>query len=205
MNSSPQHDRICHDLVSQGWTVIDGYFEPELIKLLADECHRQQQLGLLQAARIGRLEQNRAAESIRGDQIRWLESGMAPCIDQFLAQIEALRSLFNRRLYLGLEECENHFAYYPAGAFYRKHLDRFQNSDSRVISSVLYLNPDWSSEHGGELRLHLEEDRYEDIEPVANRLVLFISAQILHEVLPTTVERMSLTGWFRRHGIESSV
>lgn len=195
-----QHrDQICHDLVTHGCTFIDDFFEPELIGLLAHECHLQQQLGLLQVASVGQEKQNMVEKSIRGDQIRWLEPGMAPCVDQFLAHIETLRIFFNRRLFLGLEECENHFAYYPAGAFYQKHLDRFQRSDSRVISSVLYLNPAWQPEHGGALRIHFDE-HYEDIEPVSNRLVLFISAQILHEVLPTTTERLSLTGWFRRKG-----
>lgn len=199
MKLRPHRDRICHELVTQGWTVLDDFFEPELIRLLAHECQLQYQLGLLNVAGVGRADQHVVEKSIRGDQIRWVEPGMAPWVDQFLAHIEELRQFFNKRLFLGLEESENHFALYPEGAFYQKHVDRFQHSDSRVISSVLYLNPAWQTEHGGELRLHLK-DSHEDIAPIANRFVLFISAQIVHEVLPTTVERLSLTGWFRRNG-----
>ena len=198
MKLNLHRERICHELVTQGWTVLDNFFGPDLIGLLAHECQLQYQLGLLKVAGVGRADQQVVEKSIRGDQIRWLEPGMAMCVDQYLGHIEELRKFFNKQLFLGLEECENHFALYPAGAFYQKHIDRFQRSDSRVISSVLYLNPAWEPEHGGELRLHFP-NRYEDIEPVANRLVLFISAQILHEVLPTTVERLSLAGWFRRN------
>jgi len=199
MNLIKHRERICNDLVTQGWTVVDNFFEPDLIRLLAHECRLQYQLGLLKEAGIGREQQHQMEKTIRGDQIRWLEPDMADCVDHYLAHVDTLRKFFNKQLFLGLEECENHFAFYPEGAFYHKHLDCFKSSDSRVISSVLYLNSDWKPEHGGELRLHFE-DGHEDIEPIANRFVMFISAQILHEVLPTAAERLSLTGWFRRNG-----
>lgn len=198
MPSPVQHERICNDLVNQGWSVVDNFFDPELTRLLANECRQLATAGKFSPAGIGRAEHRTIDNVIRGDQIGWLEAGMAPGVDRFLGHIEELRIFFNRQLFLGLEDVENHFAVYPKGAFYQKHLDRFQHSDSRVISSVLYLNQNWQSEHGGQLRLHLD-DGVEDIEPIANRLVLFISAQIVHEVLPTEVERLSLTGWFRRH------
>jgi len=190
-------ERICDELVSQGWTVIDDFFEPDLIAQLTAECREQQRSGLLHQAGTGRADGHAVDTKTRGDQIRWLESGMSPAVDHYLACLEELRQYFNRRLYLGLQDSEHHFAFYPPGSFYTKHLDRFRQDDSRVVSSVLYLNADWRAGHGGELRLDLGES-HEDIEPVANRFVLFISAQIVHEVLPTHAERMSLTGWFKR-------
>jgi SM-20-related protein len=38
----------------------------------------------------------------------------------------------------------------------------------------------------------------QDISPVGSRTVVFLSADMLHEVLPATRDRLSLTGWFRR-------
>ena len=38
--------------------------------------------------------------------------------------------------------------------------------------------------------------------PQAGTLALFLSADMPHEVLPATRERLSLTGWFRRRGNE---
>jgi SM-20-related protein len=35
-----------------------------------------------------------------------------------------------------------------------------------------------------------------DISPIGGRLVMFLSDTFYHEVLPTSKDRMSLTGWF---------
>ena len=204
MNLIEPSDRICDELISNGWTVLDHFFEPDLIVQLNAECRQQHRQGLLKNAGTGRAAQFAVQQSLRSDQIRWLEPGMSQAVDRYLAQMNGLREFFNRQLYLGLQEFENHFAFYAPGAFYQKHLDRFQHEDSRVLTSVLYLNPVWKPGDGGELRLHLENGA-RDIEPVANRLVLFISEQILHEVIPTGVERLSLTGWFKRNAFNGKL
>jgi len=66
---------------------------------------------------------------------------------------------------------------------------------------VVYLNPGWLPEHGGALRLHPQGRHTEDIAPLGSRLVLFLSADMLHEVLPATRDRLSLAGWFRRRPV----
>lgn len=185
------------ELIEQGWTTLDQFLTPELIKQLAQECRKQHSLGLLREAGVGRAKQFVVDKTIRSDQIRWLETGMSAATDAYLIAMDRLRLQLNEQLFLGLQSSENHFALYKPGAFYQKHVDRFRDEDSRVISSVLYLNSNWQPEHGGELRLHLNE-QYLDIAPLANRLVLFVAADIWHEVLPTTVERISLTGWLKR-------
>jgi SM-20-related protein len=63
---------------------------------------------------------------------------------------------------------------------------------------VIYLNHDWLSEQGGALRLHPQGMSTRDIYPIGSRMALFLSADMLHEVLPATRDRLSLTGWFRR-------
>ena len=63
---------------------------------------------------------------------------------------------------------------------------------------MIYLNADWLPEQGGALRLHPEGAARVDIAPEAGRMVMFLSAEMLHEVLPTQRERLSLAGWFRR-------
>ena len=73
------------------------------------------------------------------------------CLERF----ETLRLELNRELQLGLLDFECHFAVYPPGAFYRRHLDRFATDDRRTLSCVLYLNDAWSAQDGGALRLHL--------------------------------------------------
>src|SRR5690606_40843214 len=63
----------------------------------------------------------------------------------------SLRLYVNRHLFLGLYEYECMFAHYPAGAFYKKHLDAFKSGINRRLSTVLYLNPR-SEEHTSELQ-----------------------------------------------------
>jgi SM-20-related protein len=196
MNLTTTLKKILTDLTAQGWSVQDNFLAPELIQQLAEECRNQHALGQLHEAGVGRANQFKINKSVRGDQIRWLETGMSKSTDLYLDEMTKLRQLLNEHLFLGLKSSENHFAVYTSGAFYQKHVDRFRDDDSRVISSILYLNSDWKPEHGGELRLHLNTQQH-DIEPVANRLVLFISADIWHEVLPAKAERLSLTGWFK--------
>ena len=60
-----------------------------------------------------------------------------------------------------------------------RHVDFFRSEPSYVC--VFFLSPGWTSECGGRLRLHKaagdEERSLADIEPVANRLVLFRSSR----------------------------
>ena len=69
-----------------------------------------------------------------------------------------------------------------AAGFYRRHSDA-QNSSRRVLTAIYYVNPSWSAADGGQLRLWLPSGAELDIEPIADRLVLF-SSHIEHEVLP---------------------
>ena len=135
---------------------------------------------------------------VRGDHIAWLEPPGATAAQRIcLEQFETLRLALNRELQLGLLDFECHFAMYPPGAFYRRHLDRFATDDRRALSCVLYLNEAWQAEDGGALRLYLP-DRHRDVLPRAGTLVAFLSERVEHEVLPAQRERLSLTGWFRR-------
>ena len=99
-----------------------------------------------------------------------------------------------------LFDFEAHVTMYPPGSFYVRHLDRFRDAPHRAVTAILYLNPAWTPDDGGALRLHLPgPDGGEiphDVVPQAGTLVTFLSAEIPHEVLPTRRERLSFTGWF---------
>jgi SM-20-related protein len=114
--------------------------------------------------------------------------------------MEAVRVNLNRALYLGLFEFEAHFAVYAPGAFYRAHLDNFRGTSARIVTAILYLNEDWQTVDGGQLRLYTtgeEGGEYVDLLPEAGQWILFDSARFWHEVLPARRERFSLTGWLR--------
>jgi SM-20-related protein len=115
--------------------------------------------------------------------------------------LERLRRVMNESLLLGLFELEGHFAVYPPGAFYRRHLDRFSDDDARVLTCILYLNDGWVADDGGQLRIYLdtgEPPSHLDVLPCGGTFVSFLSADFPHEVLPARRERMAITGWLRR-------
>lgn len=189
---------IIEDLAARGWSLQTHFVAEDLTRALADECRRREAEGRLTPAGVGRAAALAVREGIRGDRIQWLEAGQAEACDRYLALMNALRQALNRQFFLGLEEFECHFAFYPPGAFYQTHLDRFRDDDSRTVTAVLYLNPDWQPEDGGCMRLHLPDEPPRDVPPCAGSLVVFMSGEVPHEVLPTRTDRLSLTGWFRR-------
>ena len=100
---------------------------------------------------------------------------------------------------LGLVECEAHYAVYPPGAGYARHLDRLRDSDARVVSAVFYLNEDWHDADGGALRLYLADGAGRDVLPARRRRwCCSCPAEFEHEVLPATRERMSIACWMRQ-------
>jgi len=148
-------------------------------------------------AGTGRATNYHVSQGIRGDKIRWID-GHHPATHGYLAWVEALRLSLNRHLFLGLFDYECHYAYYPAGTFYRKHLDAFKGHTNRILSTVLYLNPIWEPEDGGALVLYdAKNDHLETILPEYGKIVIFLSKVFPHEVLPVNKPRYSVAGWFR--------
>jgi len=203
MHTSPEHpllSTIVDDLATRGWSQQALFLPLELAGALAAECRRRHAEGELNPAGVGRGAAQEVREAIRGDQIQWIDPGQAEACDRYLELMGNLRQAINQGLFLGLEDFECHFALYPPGAFYRRHLDRFRDDDRRMVSVVLYLNERWQPEDGGQLRMFLADDVEHDVQPEAGSLVVFLSGEVPHEVLPANRERLSLTGWFRRRG-----
>lgn len=190
--------QIADDLVARGWSQQDAFLPHDLVLELAAECRARAAHGALAPAGTGHGAALAVREGIRGDRIQWLEPGQSAACERYLQIMQSVRLALNRDLYLGLEEFECHFALYPHGAFYQRHLDRFHDDDCRTVSVIVYLNDGWLPEYGGALRLHPDGQRALDIAPLANRLALFLSAGMPHEVLPSSRDRLSLTGWFKR-------
>lgn len=192
--------RIIDDLAEFGWSLQTQFAPTSLTRELAEECRQRIAQDTLVPAGTGRGHAVAVREGTRSDHIQWLEAGQSPACDGYLQLLDELRVAINQSLYLGLVDYESHFAFYPPGGFYLKHLDRFRDDDRRAVSAVLYLNDGWQAEDGGQLRLYLADGQVRDVLPEAGTLVVFLSADIPHEVLPASRDRLSLTGWFRRRG-----
>jgi SM-20-related protein len=195
---------MTHDVVAAladfGWGVFPDYLDADATAALRAECAAMHAAGGFHAAGVGR-GQALIRSELRGDHVAWVDAAAAgPVLKEVLARLEALRLEVNQALFLGLFDLEAHFAVYPPGAGYQRHLDRFRDDDHRALTIILYLNePDWSAEDGGQLRFWPDpETTPREIPPQGGTLVVFLSDRYWHEVLPTTRPRYSLTGWFRR-------
>jgi len=195
-------EQIADDLSRQGWSVRPDFISAQLLYALREECLQEWQQGEFRHAGVGRGENFEIKPEVRNDRVKWLEPGKEAQAQQaYLQQLETLRQVLNRELYLGLFEFEGHMAVYPPGSFYARHLDQFRGIGLRTVSAILYLNDDWRPEDGGQLRLYTvpgDDAQYLDILPTGGQLVVFMSAEFMHEVLPARRERMSVTGWFKR-------
>jgi SM-20-related protein len=191
---------LLNDIAHQGFAIVDNFLPPATIRKLAEEAKTLHAHGETHRAMTGK-KNGEKPDNIRGDFIHWVDDTNPSATQQeYLHCMEELRSDLNQNFYLGLFDLEAHFAVYPPGAAYRKHLDQFQGDNKRQVSCVLYLNQDWRTEDGGQLRLYLDEGdapQHVDVQPKGGRLVAFLSGRFWHEVLPATRERISLTGWFR--------
>jgi SM-20-related protein len=184
-------------LFAGGIAVQDGFLPLARIRELADCAERRRARGDFGAARVGADERLQRREAVRGDCTCWLVEPLFAEERALLADLELLRLGINRKGVLGLFDLELHYAWYPPGAGYTRHVDQLQGRDQRVVSLILYLNKAWRREAGGELRM-FDTDGFRDIEPIAGRLVCFLTAGREHAVLPTRDGRLSITGWFRR-------
>jgi SM-20-related protein len=189
--------RPAEELLSDGIVVHDDFISERRVGELIRCAARRRDRGDFAEARIGADHRLQMRGDIRGDRTCWIA---APSFDEeraLLDDLEQLRLDLNRGGYLGLFDLELHYAWYAPGTSYARHVDQPQGRDRRKVSLVLYLNDAWTPEAGGELRIfHGNEAR--DIEPIAGRLVCFLTEGREHAVLTTRRDRLSVTGWFRQ-------
>ncbi|EPR69266.1 2OG-Fe(II) oxygenase [Cyclobacterium qasimii] len=196
------NDKVVQDLYDKGWSVVDNYISEDF---RTDMLREQKELlmhGQFRLAGIGSGETFAIKPEIRSDKVLWMDENLlTPIQEVYWDKMDRLKSAINRRCFLGLKSYEAHFAMYPQGSFYSRHLDQFQTVQYRIVSVILYLNDTWEESDGGELRMYFTRpdgiEEYQDFLPVGGRLVVFLSGEIPHEVLPTAKERISITGWMK--------
>src|SRR5690606_10342139 len=185
-------------LADQGWVVCDTTIDAALRHDLYMQAISAWTTDAFQPAGIGRGNRHAVNTAIRGDAICWIDPVQpSQASSRFLSWTTTLQHELNRLLFTGLNSAEFHFARYPSGQGYKKHLDQHKDQRHRKISLVLYLNPDWSEADGGELCLYAAQDENQEINrilPQPGRLVLFRSELFPHAVLPCARTRWSLTG-----------
>ncbi|EGR1478878.1 2OG-Fe(II) oxygenase [Vibrio parahaemolyticus] len=194
-------NKLIDALATDGYYIWDDFLSEEEVTQLRDYIPDN-----WKKARIGRNDDVTRIESIRSDKIQWLKPAMGQPIANYLSKMEEIRQEVNRHFFLGLFEYEAHFAKYEKGDFYQKHLDCFKGNENRRLTTVFYMNESWSEEDAGELVVYdLNDKEIATIPPRGGRLLVFLSEQFPHEVLPTNAERFSIAGWFRINGVRDNL
>lgn len=137
-------------------------------------------------------------------------------LDILLTRLVQLRGEVDEALGFHSQRMSMMIARYPGGgAYYTRHRDALPEHapPRRRLTMVYYLNPEWSEDHGGCLRMYLLQEVakkvqgaapmgpgrpgefFLDVEPRMDRLLLFASEWLEHEVLPSYSERLAVTGW----------
>lgn len=193
----PLFVKIAADIRDQGYSIRPCAMPVDLV----DELYAHQQMLSSQQYRnagIGRGDDFLKNDFVRTDEICWI-NGESAAGQHWLTWAAQLQRFLNHRLFLGLFSFESHFAHYAPGDFYKRHYDAFKGEANRVLSIVVYLNPNWTSVDGGELVLYKEDQDHCGIKvmPMYGTIVAFLSEEFPHEVLPAQRDRYSIAGWFR--------
>lgn len=199
---NPLYERIIADIISKNYAVIEDYFTADEVLTLRNSLLEKHEEDAFKKAAIGNRVNEIIVKSIRGDIILWIDELQANSAEAlFFKKINDLVAYLNKTCFLGILQKEFHYALYPKGTFYKRHIDTFQNDDRRKLSLVCYLNEaGWLPENGGELVLYLNDSGEETekvIYPFPGRVVIFESQIIEHEVKPVHTERLSITGWLK--------
>jgi SM-20-related protein len=182
-------------LGERGWFLRDDFLTHAQVLALRAEADALHANGRFTAAGVGRSQRSRDG-SVRSDEHLWLDPETGSVFAALHAHLAELGQSLRREAYLGLEDFDFQLARYGPGDAYARHRDAFRGRNERRVTAIVYLNPAWEPEQGGQLRLHVGGERH-DVDPRGGRLVVFLSEAIEHEVLPAQAIRYATTAWYR--------
>ncbi|KAK5578301.1 hypothetical protein RB653_003257 [Dictyostelium firmibasis] len=212
-------------LEKKGYLIIDNFLNDlNKINLIYDESYNQFKENKLIEAGMNKGTDKWKDKSIRGDYIQWIHrdsnnriqdkdlSFSIPNINYLLDKLDLIKTEFDKVIpNFKSIKTQTQLAVYLNGGRYIKHRDSFYSSESstvsRRITMIYYVNKDWKNGDGGELRLYTDnpnninqkesnQNEFIDIEPIADRLLIFLSPFLEHEVLPCNFEpRIAITTW----------
>ncbi len=189
---------IADDLLSQGYSIRHDLLPMDQLLQMYIAAVKTPSTDFHEAA-IGRQSNEHQNPFVRRDHIIWLDKSNTDFLP-FLTWIDELRLNLSRQLMLSLPEVESQLAHYGQNDFYKKHLDAFKGNQSRIITHVLYLNPDWSELDGGELVMYHKGEQQPILKllPKIGTMIFFMSERFPHEVLPAHRDRYSIASWMRQ-------
>lgn len=127
------------DLANNDFIVIDDFLPIEDYQKIKDYFALKE--NEFNRAGIGSIH-NQVIAEIRGNFTYWLDRTKDLEMATWFDAANVIKQHLNRYCYLSLAGDEFHFAHYPKGSFYKKHLDQFKERINRIITVLLYLNDD---------------------------------------------------------------
>lgn len=211
-DETPVFEAIADGLADPGIIILPNFLTETEVTELRGAALALKSDGLFRQAGIGHNQGATVDTTVRGDHILWLRDipteKIPASVSKISERLERLIGFVNQALYTGIRSHELHFALYPMGMGYQRHLDVFRDDSARTLTFICYLNPaDWTDADGGHLRIFRPENPEtpwpfatdtHDVLPAGGTLIMFRSPLYPHEVMPSTRMRASLTGWFRR-------
>jgi SM-20-related protein len=197
-NSESDFETIIDSYIKTKVGISDSFLDSVLAGHLKNNILQLHQQKMLEGATTGNEEGRVQNTQIRGDAIYWLDRKHNDIYEnKFFDRMDAFVAYLNNSCYTGITSYEFHYTLYEPGTFYKRHKDQFKNNSSRQFSIISYLNEDWTLKDGGELLIQLP-DGEQSIAPTNGKTVFFKSNELEHEVLNTTKNRMSITGWLKK-------
>jgi len=210
-------ENALNELQAKGFIIRDNFLGKENLQATKQQASTLYAQGHLKAAGMNKGEDKWVHSDTRGDSILWLDKDDKSFMDnhtaisELILEIDSIRKELNLSCGFKSPAVQIQLARYPAGARYVRHRDAIlpkEREDSkdydqedqsklrRRLTVLYYMNEDWREEHGGQLRMYLSDGKHIDIEPIGDRLVVFWSALMEHEVLLSNHERYAMTVWF---------
>jgi len=200
------------ELDNIGFVIKDNFLGKEKLLEIWEESNSLYNHGKLQRAGMGTgASDHWVNEKARSDHVLWLNSAFDTSFDnegidairKLINTIDQIRHQLNEDINLDSQKIQMHLTCYPGkGARYMRHLDAYVGASARKITCLYYINPNWKEEDGGQLRIFdpkqeaQSDEKFMDIAPLGDRLLIFQSRVLEHEVLPVHAHRFALTVWF---------
>jgi len=185
----------------EGYFIRDNFLgDKEKVLSVWNEAEQLKTQGKLQPAGMSSGENKWHEKKVRGDLRLWMNdrtslSSLCPDICELIDRAQRLQQELNEACNFDSKRTQVQLACYPGGGSrYVRHLDAFKGGASRRLTILYYFNHDWREGDGGELCLYVDEESVK-VQPISDRLVVFQSRQLEHEVLAANTTRYALTVW----------
>src|SRR5690606_11716979 len=123
------------------WYAQENFISDDICRSIYEEYSKREQAKLFNEAAIGRNSTKVRDWAIRKSNICWIEdSDNFGGLKEYNLILQKMMISLNQYFFLSLKHFESQVAYYTKNDFYKTHLDQFNNSSRRQVTSILYLN-----------------------------------------------------------------